>query len=142
MATGYYFGFRTDDLGSVARTTAEVLGIKWELREADSRGGDYYRFLDGDRRSYWVQRNHAEFVSWVAPNYLRYGSILHVWWGDTTPAPDHADLLRQFEGIFPDVVFFQEADKGNLTPLKILQTEPLGIIFWIAALFSKLRSAR
>jgi hypothetical protein len=137
----YNFGFRNIDLSLVAVSLANLLNIEWEQREGDAHGGDYYHFRSGEGQSYILQRNHAEFLSWVAPNYFQYGVILRLQWHSGILAPDAADLLQQFSSVFADVIFFTEAERGKLTLLRMLKLEPLGLIVLLVGFFANLRKA-
>lgn len=138
----YNFGFRNSDLDSVASSLADLLGIEWERREGDAHGGDYYRFLVKDRQSYVLQRNHAEFMSWVAPNYSQYSIILQMRWQDKSSAPNSADLLQQFSTVFPDVICFSDEEGRRITLLKALRLEPLAIVVLLISFFANLRKPR
>lgn len=138
----YNFGFRNSDLDSVATSLADLLGIEWKVRESDAHGGDYYLFLVKDRQSYVLQRNHAEFLSWVAPNYSQYPIILQMRWQDKSSAPNSADLLQQFSGSFADVIFFSDEEGRRTTLLKALKLEPLLIVVLLISFFTNLRKPR
>lgn len=138
--TIYYFGFRDKALQDVAEALAHVLGIDWELRESIAHGGDYYRFQEEGNKSYWLQLNHTELLSWEAPNYPDYHLILRMSYFGNNQPPDPDDLLEMLSQIFDGVIFIPHDDLGlPLSLFKLLKIDPFeGCVLFVVYLITGL----
>ena len=73
------YGLQADDLSSAERLITTALNCVFTLCENDSRGGDYFRFDDGNGENIYLLQNNfiAEENVWREDDFRNWAYILY-----------------------------------------------------------------